>query len=585
MEKLESTIYHMGIMKQDNVIAFIIIITTAMLLSSCNIAKEIIKNELPANGDKADFALRDAICDMNLERAKEAIEEGSDVTALRFGNVLDNWEISPILLAMEYSQANIMTYLLEQGSDPNYVDDNGITLLTYTAGVSVGGILHETYTVPDYMRLLIDYGADVNKEDKKGQTALDYALQEGSPVYEIRYRARKMLLDNGASVSKRTIEIIEQALNKEDMTEASATSEYDIVAEIVRLASRSGENLDISPVLEDITLGNDKDATKAIKMKSVKKRDMTNLVFFTAAFGAPETMDALIETGVSLDMMNKRGQNPACVAARYGNLEMVKYLDQRGVDIKSLNDKEGPIHGYGGSAIDWAIYNDHLDVVKYLFEHGAEFSYSIEDEPDSGSLAYAAQSGLDVLKYVYENSKEISNESIANAMTQSIYGDRVSNLAYLAEKYSVSDEEVFGDFIAECCLSPFPSASVKLAMVKILVENGMGVRAVNGNDDSENEAYGPCLIYPARSNRLEIMSYLTEHGADVNAVDVFGDSPIKASIDSGNLDALKYLVEHGADLKDKDVLTRIKDEGYDNMLDFAKSQYSDNIYEYVKDHM
>jgi ankyrin repeat protein len=454
-------------------------------------------------------------------------------------------------------------------------------------GVSVRGVTHSNYTRPAYTQLLIDYGADVNKRDKKGLTALDYALQNASS-----YENMKILLDNGAVATEKAIEIIEQALKREDLTEEHGASDYDIVAEIVKTAKDQGMKMEIPSVIGDVILGRDKSATKAIKEDGVKKEEEINHLFFTAAFGGPETMEALIEVGASLDVMNARRQNPACVASCYGNLEMVKYLDQRGVDIKTVSNEAGPVHRYGGSAIDWAIYNGHLDVVEYLFEHGAKFTYLLEDDPHYNSLTYAARSGFDMLKFVYENSKEISNESICYAMLESIDANDKESVAYLAEKYVFSNQDNFNSLMMKCSRPQLSSGTDDLAMVKILVENGADVNGESDEINPEINGYGNFLTYAAESNQLDIMEYLIAQGANVNAVDGTGDSPVSKAILSGNLDALKCLVEHGADLNDKDVVAGIREtepdmqyEGYDDMLDLAKQLGSEHIYEYVKDHM
>jgi ankyrin repeat protein len=55
------------------------------------------------------------------------------------------------------------------------------------------------------------------------------------------------------------------------------------------------------------------------------------------------------------------------VASKYGHLPVVEYLIRRGANVTADNDK----------ALVAAIYGNHLDVVKYLLAHGANEVVSI----------------------------------------------------------------------------------------------------------------------------------------------------------------------------------------------------------------
>jgi len=78
-------------------------------------------------------------------------------------------------------------------------------------------------------------------------------------------------------------------------------------------------------------------------------------------------------------------------------------------------------------------------------------------------------------------------------------------------------------------------------VVQYLVEHGADVNA------SEDD--GATAVYIASQNgHLEVVRYLVEHGADVNASEDDGITTLLIASQEGHLEVVQYLVEHGADV-------------------------------------
>ena len=87
------------------------------------------------------------------------------------------------------------------------------------------------------------------------------------------------------------------------------------------------------------------------------------------------------------------------IASRIGNIDGVKTLLERGVNIDIQND-------YGENALTWASVNDNLDVVKMLLEKGANID--IQDNNEFTALMMASLNGhLDVVKTLLEKGANI----------------------------------------------------------------------------------------------------------------------------------------------------------------------------------
>ena len=78
-----------------------------------------------------------------------------------------------------------------------------------------------------------------------------------------------------------------------------------------------------------------------------------------------------------------------------------------------------------------------------------------------------------------------------------------------------------------------------------LVENGIDV---NAKDKDRNTA----LICASKNNNLEIVKYLVDVGADLNAEGGhYNKTALMYASENGRLEMVKYLVEKGADVNQK----------------------------------
>ena len=89
--------------------------------------------------------------------------------------------------------------------------------------------------------------------------------------------------------------------------------------------------------------------------------------------------------------IHEAGNFPLILASHNGHLDVVKYLVEHGVNIKTLNE-----------SLHLAARNGHLNIVKYLIENGADVnSASRHTLEDNYALLVAAKNGhLNIVKYL-----------------------------------------------------------------------------------------------------------------------------------------------------------------------------------------
>ena len=111
-----------------------------------------------------------------------------------------------------------------------------------------------------------------------------------------------------------------------------------------------------------------------------------------------------------------------------GNLEIVKYLLEKGGNINDKDDK-------GRTALIYASMSVDLETVKYLIEKGADVN--AKDNNGSTALMDASSGGcLEIIKYLIEKGADV-NAKDNNGSTALIYASRKGHLEtveYLLEK-------------------------------------------------------------------------------------------------------------------------------------------------------
>ena len=105
--------------------------------------------------------------------------------------------------------------------------------------------------------------------------------------------------------------------------------------------------------------------------------------------------------------------------------------------------------------------------------------------------------------------------------------------------------------------------------VKLLVGQGAEINLTGtfGNTDGVT-----ALAIAAWCNRLDIVRYLVEHGADVDHADAGGGTPLIDAVSQGHLEVARYLLEQGADsdTDDDDGWTSLHYAAFYDHLEIAK---------------
>ena len=482
---------------------------TALLhTNNIEIAKLLIDNgaDVNARDNNGKTALLHA---NNIEIAKLLIDNGSDV------NVQDSNGKTALLHA---NNIEIAKLLIDNGSDVNVQDSNGETPLFKVQNI-------------DKTKLLIDNGADVNIQDKQGYTALNKAIsQEKTEIV-------KLLIENGADVkvknrqgstvlfnaaSKNKIEIVKLLL--EHGADARIKNKYD-ESPLVNVKTK-----EIAELL--IEYGADVNAQKRIKVINHSSSTFPS----NTAFGG----------------QIKYGSTPLFNAISRENIPVVKLLLKNGADINiKINRFQNKNDQHYNTPLFKAVDKNNIEIVRLLLEYGVNLK---ENNADGKSILFYVKD-KNIAKLLIDNGADVNARDSRHQNTPLFTIDNseiikllISHGADVNARNNIDNTPIFN--------------CIHINEMKLLIDNGADVNAINKYGDTpllsciDQEIDREDIIKMSKnlpkinlySVRLSLnINLLIFNGADVNAINLSGQTPISKAVYKQQRLIVELLIENNAD--------------------------------------
>ena len=275
---------------------------------------------------------------------------------------------SKIFAAVKNNDLKEVKSLLEQGADPNSVDEDGDNLL----------MIATFYSSVECMQLLIEKGATINTKNKIDETPLMWSLHD--------LEKAKLLIQNGADINAKA-----KSGNTPLLIAAVGASRYDAVKMLLdKGADVSALNNKKENALMRAALFGD---TETISLLLSKKIDVnafagdstTALMNAVLNFNKPVIVQ-LLDKGADPDKICFFGLTPLAAAVIFTDAESVKAILKK---TKKINSAD-----YGGTTIlMYAGYNeyDNVEMVQALLDNGADVNMKSKD--GSTALSWASKKG------------------------------------------------------------------------------------------------------------------------------------------------------------------------------------------------
>lgn len=444
--------------------------------------------------------------------------------------------ITPLFMACANGDAAIVGALLAAGADPNSVKSNGTTALMIAA--ESGGT--------DAVKMLVDRGAGVNaKEAVHGQTALMFAAAQN------REGVVRFLVAHGADANVAT------AVRK--LEKVRFDQDGNIVEDRPARAG-NGENEDAAN-LEVFAHAVGLESAVYLVDTSAAAQEALDLFAHTLGFkSADYSVDNARKKAPKAGDIGNRpprksgpdfmgGMTALLYAAREGYLETARALVESGANVNEVSGGEKM------SPMVEAIINGHLDVAKYLLDHGADPKLATMD----GLTALYAAVDVQWVPKTWFPQPTTNQEKVGYLDLMSALIDHGADL-----NAQTSDKVWFRSFTNDYTwvdtggATPFWRAaqSSDIPAMKLLVAHGADPKLANKSGETPLLAaagIGWAWNWSVRAPfpALDAVKYCIELGNDVNAADNRGYTALHGAGFLGDNDMVKYLVSKGAKVETK----------------------------------
>ena len=271
-----------------------------------------------------------------------------------------------------------------------------------------------------------------------------------------------------------------------------------------------------------------------VDVRSGPDFEYSSLLIMASKLGKINAVRLLLKYGASINRANGVLNTPIDVACHAGHLDIVILLHNRGADV----DNPGILR--------LTCRNDHVEIVRYLLDHGTDISRNLRAY--GKALVAACKSGhLKVAQLLVERGAYVNylgddyeDEEDRNPLTAACYGNHFEVAKYLV---SIGADPLVAAPLASLC-------DENVELINYLLENGADIDAF----DRESNP----LLRASEFGLVENVKALLERGADVhirNTVQWNATPLIRASMMLYNAEyvpTIKLLLDYGADTNDVD---------------------------------
>ncbi|KAI0513325.1 hypothetical protein F5B22DRAFT_248616 [Xylaria bambusicola] len=289
--------------------------------------------------------------------------------------------------------------------------------------------------------------------------------------------------------------------------------------------------------VKDLVEGNSLSSVTLIKELAAAHSATKSPVFVASVYGILPIFEYLAASGERVDWntTNTHGVSAIYLAARFGQLEAMKYLLQTDSNVNS----QGGIFGNPAQA---AAFNGHTAVLELLVNHGADVCASGRFS-DTFQAALIGNQNV-ALKLLLERNwaKEIPN--IDELLSRAAYYGHHEVVDTLLKR---KEESMKSDVSTDQSESPFPHDTLQAALYSGRPGSIVAMRLLKriGDVNSEGGRFGNALQAACAGGYLPSVRWLLGHGADVNSSGRYG-SALKAASLGGHDEVVSLLLQAGA---------------------------------------
>jgi serine/threonine-protein phosphatase 6 regulatory ankyrin repeat subunit B len=286
---------------------------------------------------------------------------------------------------------------------------------------------------------------------------------------------------------------------------------------------------------------------------NVKDKFGNTVLHYGASSGSVELVKFLLDKGLDVNTKNAEGTSILHCAAESGSVELVKFLLDRGADINAKNVE-------GATILHYAARSGSVEVVKFLLDKGLDINARGEYTLTVLREAVCSHSEK-LVDFLFNRVEPIQRNYIASYIVDN---NAINIISFILSKKFIDKNK----FIQE--LLYYASHRNNKYIVAFLISIGVNINTPIDGTTSLIEAINLGFDDEPSGDFIEL---LISNGADVNAIDYDGMTPLLYAAQYGYIGIVRILLESRADstICDRDNLTP---------LDYAKD---DVMIKYITD--
>jgi ankyrin repeat protein len=273
---------------------------------------------------------------------------------------------------------------------------------------------------------------------------------------------------------------------------------------------------------------------------------------------------SLVRNGADINTRDRHGATPLMYAATVGSLEAMKYLIGQGAAVNAKNQ-------FGATALIWSATD--LAKVHLLLERGADLNAATARGRTALLVAAMSDQSAPIVRLLIGKGADV--KAMDAFKTTTLRGAAMGNDAETMRILIEAGVDVnAGDMPGITPLMMAAGWNGNLAAVDLLLSHGAKVNEVSAAVMGLPSKNGPsefgkltALLMSAPFGPPELIAKLLDAGADVNARDVRGMTPLMLALANDHQDkaVIKMLLEHGAD-------SQVKSNAGETALDWARRE-------------
>ncbi len=470
-------------------------------------------------------SLHEAAAAGDIERVKKLVAEGADV------NAKDEKGSTPLHFAASEGHEEIVRFLLAHDADVNASGYGGGTPL-------LAAIFRDNV---DMVRLLIDKGANCNVYDQRGNTPLVYAI---TAMGEKDKEIVELLIDGGADINLEDKEGGRTPLYWAAFHGTKRVLEVCLARvgdpNTIHLAAFKG---DVAKVQTFIQGGADVNS---------KDRFGCTPLHWAVRAGTSDVADFLVARGADVNARDDHGLSPLLAASR---LDLIKVLVSKGADVNAKDDT------FGYTKLNGAcLFGNDMDLAAFLVSQGADVNTK-NNWGITPLLGASMKGNRELVELLIAHGADVNmgywNGTPLLAAAAAGHTDVVTVLIAKGADINASDNQ------GRTALAVAKQGNHN-EVVSILRKHGAkegasappeDVKPMRDNDPPAvpvEPAPSQSLHEAAKNGDLAAVKRLIAEGADVNARNDKGETPLHHAAAWGSKDVVEQLISEGADVHTKD---------------------------------